>query len=716
MMKKTYSLILFLIFSCLTLVLNAQNIVVTSPQSRNVVLEEFTGIHCGYCPEGHVIAQSIYDDNTGRVVLVNVHAGGYAVPSTGEPDFRTDFGDSLAMLCGVTSYPSGTVNRHLFTDFSSSLALSRSNWLAASSEILSKSSPINVGFQSSYNSVDSILTVDVEVYYRDSVQTNQNFIQVALLENLVYDYQGGSLGGNNYEHNHILRHFLTGQWGDQVDTFSTGTLVSRQYTYKVPADYDIDNCDVAVYVTEDQKEVITGVQAAADSGSVDGSTSLYIGSLIAPSGLAKEGANSDTALIDLDAVSFLDSVSSFKFKLSGDAPNGWSSGFIINGNTFTDSTQVNMTLSQIIDIKIFVVPDNTAGLGNYTLEMSSTLYPNADIREQNVIFISGITDLIVSNSNSLGDGSAVDASNWEADFNNGLDYAGNTAFGSTDDKILKELQLNNALNSVNNVYFNVGWTFPSLTDDLVAVFQTFMDNGGNLLIAGQDIGWETWEASSYGYGSSATRYFYTNYLGAEHVTDGSSASSTASYIAADFVFGSLTSSSNIIGPYDASSTHIYPDVMKVKDSSTIIGASAFLNYNNSPNLIGGVRYDNGTHKSVYLGIGLEMLEDSLMRKEFIKTAHDWFYHTVSGIALNEVFSDFKLYPNPGRDFLNLDLGHINEIMIINLFDLKGQMVLGQEISNSDIRLDIRGLNKGTYMIEISDQKGQKHSVKKLEIY
>ena len=715
MMKKTHSLITFLIFSCLTLVLNSQNIVVTTPQSRNVVLEEFTGIHCGWCPSGHVIAQGIMDDNPGRVVLINVHAGGYAVPSTGEPDFRTDFGDSLAMLCGVTSYPSGAVNRHLFTDFSSSLALSRSNWLAASSEILSKSSPVNVGFQSSYNPVDSMLTVDVEVYYRDSVQNSKNYLQVALLENHVYGYQSDAVNGttNSYDHKHILRHFLTGLWGDQIDTVAPGTLVSRQYTYKVPADYDIDNCDVAVYVTEDQKEVITGVQAVADSGSVDGSTSLYIGNLIAPSGIATEGSsNGDTSFIEIEAVSLLDSISDFKFKLIKNSPSLWTAGFKIGTAYYTDSTQLSMTLAQIKDIEIYVVP-SSVGLGEYTLTMTSILNPNADAREQKVFVISGVTDLVVNNSNNLGDGSDTTASIWENNFLNGLSHAGNNAHASTDDKIFKELQLNNAINMVNNVYFNVGWTFPSLTDELVAVFQTFMDNGGNLLIAGQDIGWEAYEP---GYGTSNTRSFYTNYLAAEYISDGSDASSTASYITTDSVFGSLTSSSNIIGPYDAASTHIYPEVIKVKDTATIIGASAFLNYNNSPNLIGGVRYDNGTHKSVYLGIGLEMLEDSLMRKEFIKTAHDWFYHIVSGIAIDNVFSDFKLYPNPGRDFLNLDLGHINEIMIVNLFDLKGQRVLGQEISNSDMRLDIRGLNKGTYMIEISDQKGQKHSVKKLEIY
>ena len=50
----------------------AQNIVGTDPENKNVILEEFTGIHCTYCPQGHQIAQGIQNSNPG-VVLINIH-------------------------------------------------------------------------------------------------------------------------------------------------------------------------------------------------------------------------------------------------------------------------------------------------------------------------------------------------------------------------------------------------------------------------------------------------------------------------------------------------------------------------------------------------------------------------------------------------------------------------------------------------------------------
>mgnify|MGYP002528049557 CR=1 FL=1 len=81
------------------------------PIYKNVVLEEFTGLHCVYCPDGHVIAQSIYNAYPQRVSLINVHVGSYAQPSFGEPDFRTVFGSSLSAQSNLSGYPAGTINK-----------------------------------------------------------------------------------------------------------------------------------------------------------------------------------------------------------------------------------------------------------------------------------------------------------------------------------------------------------------------------------------------------------------------------------------------------------------------------------------------------------------------------------------------------------------------------------------------------------------------------
>ena len=70
----------------------AQGIPVSQNASnRNALLEEFTGVNCGFCPDGHRIADEIVAANPGRVVAVNIHSGSYASDPT---DFRIQDGES----------------------------------------------------------------------------------------------------------------------------------------------------------------------------------------------------------------------------------------------------------------------------------------------------------------------------------------------------------------------------------------------------------------------------------------------------------------------------------------------------------------------------------------------------------------------------------------------------------------------------------------------
>ena len=89
--------LLVFLFPCLlsSWFLYGQNFVGTIVENKNIVLEEFTGINCAYCPKGHKIAQQIYDDNTNDVVLINIHVGYFATPNTGEPDYKTSFGSAI---------------------------------------------------------------------------------------------------------------------------------------------------------------------------------------------------------------------------------------------------------------------------------------------------------------------------------------------------------------------------------------------------------------------------------------------------------------------------------------------------------------------------------------------------------------------------------------------------------------------------------------------
>jgi hypothetical protein len=251
----------------------------TTLMKKSAVLEEFTGVRCGYCPDGHAIGQALLDNNKGKVVVINVHAGSYAAPQAGWPNFTTPYGSELVGQSGVSGFPAGTVNRHKFTGSqfnvqSNGLAMGRSGWTAAAAAIMQEDAPVNIGAKSTYDPATRKLTVKVDLYYT-AAETVKNHINVAFLQSGLIGKQSG--GGDTYVHKHMLREMITGQWGDLVPETMTakGSKYTKTYTYTVPADYngatippgggavDIDQCEVAVFVAREKVEILNGIVVKA---------------------------------------------------------------------------------------------------------------------------------------------------------------------------------------------------------------------------------------------------------------------------------------------------------------------------------------------------------------------------------------------------------------------------------------------------------------------
>ncbi|WP_073151236.1 T9SS type A sorting domain-containing protein [Mesonia phycicola] len=248
-----------------SLAIQSQTIVSTTPENKNVILEEFTGINCVYCPSGHAIAESIRSSNPNDVFLINVHTGGYAIPSAEQPDFTTSFGSALASQSNLTGYPSGTVNRHVFSGLemtSGGTAMSRGNWQSAANQILTQSSYVNVATQANVDVATREITVLVEAYFTANGNST-NKLNLALLQNNTEGPQTGGNMGDNYVHQHRLVHLITGQWGEDITTTSQGSFISKTYTYTIPKDYndigvELSELEVVAFVTEGNQEIING--------------------------------------------------------------------------------------------------------------------------------------------------------------------------------------------------------------------------------------------------------------------------------------------------------------------------------------------------------------------------------------------------------------------------------------------------------------------------
>lgn len=243
-----------------------QTIVSTEPENKKAILEEFTGVNCQYCPDGHAIAEQILNNNPGNAFAINIHAGGFANPSGSQPDFRTQWGAAIDGQAGIAGYPAGTVNRHVFPGWSminGRTAMGRNYWNAAANQIISTPSYLNMAVEATLDINTRELTVHVEAYYTGDSPKSTNRLNVALLQNNTLGPQAGGGMGNEYVHMRRLVDLLTGQWGEEINTTTQGSFIDRTYTYTIPEHYknipaNLGNMEIVVFMTETNQEIISG--------------------------------------------------------------------------------------------------------------------------------------------------------------------------------------------------------------------------------------------------------------------------------------------------------------------------------------------------------------------------------------------------------------------------------------------------------------------------
>lgn len=267
-MKKTLLVLVAAVLT--TMFASAQitdTIVSLTPSNRNVVLEEYTGINCTWCPAGHLIANQIKAAHPDRVCLINIHEGSFAAST-----YTTQFGTALANQTNLDGYPSGTVNRHVFSG--TATALGRGDWNSASNTIMGMSSPVNIAAEGTLDWNTRTLNIRVQLYYTASQTVTSNALNIAITQDNVLGSQVGmdknpaQVVGNLYNHMHMLRHLITGQWGETISTINAGTLVEKNYEYVIPQqlgspnpiDAALEDLGFIAFVCEGHQEVLTGIE------------------------------------------------------------------------------------------------------------------------------------------------------------------------------------------------------------------------------------------------------------------------------------------------------------------------------------------------------------------------------------------------------------------------------------------------------------------------
>lgn len=216
---------------------------------RAILIEDFTGQRCNNCPTGTEIINGIVDTyGEDNVIAVGIHSGPLGFPGTATAvGLVTDTGNEYYSHWDKENkmgQPWVIFNRKTSPDSH------YNNWAAMVSTIISEKSNLTVNIANAYDAASRTLTTTVGA---DGLSgTVKGKLQVWIVEDGVTALQKMPDGSTNkkYIHNHVFRAAVNGTWGEDV-TVKEGETTTKQYSYKLPEAWNVDNIAVVAFVYND---------------------------------------------------------------------------------------------------------------------------------------------------------------------------------------------------------------------------------------------------------------------------------------------------------------------------------------------------------------------------------------------------------------------------------------------------------------------------------
>jgi len=231
---------------------------VAAPESRNVLIEEFTGVNCPNCPAGHALEASIESSYApGKVVGVALHpinSLGTKFPFSLQNLEDPYAGTLLSILGNPGAEPCAAIDRVLFAGQSYIPSL-RDYWSSFVTQEMTSPTQVNLALSDMYNASNGVVTVVAQIHYTQNVSQPNN-ITIELTEDSVVTAQlDGSVIDTFYVHNNVLRSILTSTTGDNVAynanvTLVEGRVIQLVYQDTISSQWNPQHMSVVAFVHE----------------------------------------------------------------------------------------------------------------------------------------------------------------------------------------------------------------------------------------------------------------------------------------------------------------------------------------------------------------------------------------------------------------------------------------------------------------------------------
>ena len=266
----------FLLYSCTKLdspyaIAKPRNIIDTIMEwdtvnpVRKVLLEDYTGHKCVNCPEAAVIAHNLEELYLGKLIVMAIHAGTWAIPSA-SGDFTADYTSPASEAWNVdfginSSDPAGMVNRK---DFGSGKVLGKESWSASVSQVIDQSPDAFIVINNNFTPSTRLLSSTVYTKFLNPL-TGTYKISLCIVEDSLHSAQknnNSSVGTvpiiYNYLFMHVLRGAINGSYGEVLtSSINTSHTYLDRFTYILKSTWIPKNCWMYAFVyKDDTKEII----------------------------------------------------------------------------------------------------------------------------------------------------------------------------------------------------------------------------------------------------------------------------------------------------------------------------------------------------------------------------------------------------------------------------------------------------------------------------
>ncbi len=647
---------------------------ISAQQAKKYVLfEHFTNTGCGPCASQNPVFRKFYEKNTDRAHHIAFHPWW---PSAADPMYlyNKDENKEITQYYGVSGVPDMYANGKRI-----------GSPINANEGMLSEAgnSPLKiiVGQETGEDSISAI----VRVKSFDELEPGNYIIRVAIVEKLIY-FNGAPNGEKEFPD--VFRKFLI-----KKDAFTAAPVGGEKvYNLKFAIDkgkWDPTQIYVLAYVVNTKNKHIVNSGSSLD----------WLVDFVSDSSIK---GNEDILDFNFSLDNFTSESQNFRLEIDGEYPQGWTYDLIFN-NEIIQKLDTSFEVGRT-PFKISVNTNGIGGVGYFKANLVSK--DGTHILKSGFTAINNVESIVLTNN--LPSAGTVDIVKPYID---GLTAAESENFGYLGYETFSKAYDENLLGDMKNVFLSIGWFFPALNDNITYKLEKFLDHGGNLMMTGQDAGWDILSGNSSANGTIIQKIFMNKYLRAKFLDDGSPESTKFKIEKDDPLYGEIEGAgiNKVYG-----SQYLYPDQIEPKDTLGHI----FLRYANNDKP-GGYWMQKNNYKIVYMGLGPEQIASKSVSNAIIKATKDWFDGLISNVEFNQLITDINLgknYPNPANSYTIIDLvGTGNSEVNFELYDFSGQKIFDKKILPGQKKLKVNTLKfkSGIYFYYLFD--GKQRVTKKLII-